>query len=241
MKKATDQYTKLLAALKKLQDRERVRIYARFFKTGPGEYGEGDMFLGITVPLQRKVAKQFQDLQFADLQKLLKSNIHEHRFVALEILVMQYEKGNEKEKKKIVDFYLTNTSSINNWDLVDTSAPYILGDYLLSREKDILYRLANSSSLWERRIAIIATFACIKQNQFADTIKIAKFLVNDIHDLIHKAVGWMLREVGKRSETTLREFLDTHYKEMPRTMLRYAIEKFPEARRKQYLKKNFSK
>ena len=173
----------------------------------------------------------------ADLEKLLNSKIHEYRMSALLILIKQYEKGNESEKNKIFNFYLRNTKNINNWDLVDISAPKIVGDYLLNKPRDVLYKLASSNNLWERRIAIISTFAFIRNNEFDDTLKIAEILLNDKHDLIHKAVGWMLREIGKRDQKIEEEFLKKYYSKMPRVMLRYAIEKFEEKKRKFYLGK----
>lgn len=231
---------KLKKDLRKLADPEKAKNYARFFKTGQGEYGEGDKFLGVVVPQQRKVAVKYRGLELKDLQGLLSSNIHEYRLIALFVLVSQYKKAkkNENDKKKIVDFYLKNTKNINNWDLVDSSVHYILGDYLLDKlDRKILYKLAKSKNLWERRIAIISTFAFIRAGQFIDTLKIAKILLNDKHDLIHKAVGWMLREVGNRNLKIEEEFLQKHYKQMPRTMLRYAIEKFVAEKRQSYLEK----
>ena len=232
-------YADLVKKLKKAGSKERAKVSARFFKTGKGQYGQGDIFLGIGVPEQRKIAREFKYLPAADIKKLLKSKVHEHRFVALEILVIRYEKGNEKEKKEIVAFYLKNIDGVNNWDLVDTSAPYILGHYLLGKNKKVLYDFAKSKSIWRKRVAIISTQYFIRQNHFEDTLKIAKLLLQDKHDLIHKAVGWMLREVGNKSLQTELEFLDKHYTIMPRTMLRYAIEKFPKEKRKQYLKKKY--
>ena len=229
-------YSSLIRILKKLSDSRKAKDYAWFFKTGPGEYGEGDKFLGIRVPILREVAKEFKGLSFSDIKKILKSNIHEHRFVALKILTIQYKEADELKKKRIVNFYLSNTKHINNWDLVDTSASYILGDYLASKDKSILYRLVKSKSIWERRIAIISTAYFIKQGNYKDTLRIAKTLLQDKHDLIHKAVGWMLREVGKKSLQTEIEFLNKYYRTMPRTTLRYAIEKFPEKLRLKYLK-----
>ena len=225
--------------LKKLGSPARAKVSAWFFKTGKGEYGEGDKFLGITVPVQRKVAHRFKELSFSEIKKLLQSPIHEHRFVALEILVKQYEEGDAEKKDIIFNFYLANAKKVNNWDLVDTSAPYILGKHLLSapvRERKILYKLAKSENLWEKRIAIVATLALISQKQYGETLKIAELLINDSHDLIHKAVGWALREVGKKSLKVEEKFLNKHAHHMPRTMLRYAIERFPEAKRKSYLK-----
>ena len=211
-------------------------ILQRFFKTGKGEYGEGDIFYGIKVPVQRKIAKQFNDLPQIELKILLSSNVHEERLIAALILVDQFKKGDEKKKKIIFDFYIRNRKGINNWDLVDLSAPKIVGEYLIDKEKDLLYKFATSKDLWDRRISIISTQTFIREHFFEDTLKISRILLNDEHDLIHKAVGWMLREVGNRDIKTEEEFLKKHYKTMPRTMLRYAIEKFPERKRKDYLK-----
>ena len=241
---------RLILDLKKAGEPEKVKAYARFFKTGKGEYGEGDLFLGITVPKTRAIAKKYKNLNLSSLQKLLESKIHEYRLCALMILRMKYESSFAKaststkvtvDKEKLVDFYLKNTKYINNWDLVDLSCSYILGNWLLASHPsgvklDILYKLARSKSLWERRIAIISTSEFIRNNQFEDTLKISEILLNDKHDLIHKAVGWMLRELGKRDQKLLEKFLQKHYKQMPRTMLRYAIEKFDEQKRKSYLK-----
>lgn len=223
--------------LEKLKNPERAKISKRFFKTGAGEYGEGDEFLGITVPLKRKVAKKYKDLDLSDLQELLNSKIHDFRQIALFILVAQYKKA--EDKKGIVDFYLKNTKNINNWDLVDSSAPDILGEYLLEKNINILYKLAGSKNLWERRIAVLATYAFIKNDNFEGALRISERLLNDKEDLIHKAVGWMLREVGKRDLKIEEAFLSKYAKKMPRVMLRYAIEKFPEEKRKAYLSSYF--
>jgi len=230
---------KVKQELKKLSNLEKARIHSRFFKTGKGEYGEGDTFLGLTVPQQRQIAKKHTALALKEIQKLLESKVHEHRLTALFILIHQYQKGDNHLKKIIYDFYLKNTKNINNWDLVDISAPKIIGDYLLNKtlKRKILYRLARSSNLWKRRIAIMSTFTFIKSKEFKDTLAIAEILVSDNHDLIHKAVGWMLREIGKIDQATEEKFLKKHYKTMPRTMLRYAIEKFNEEKRKFYLQK----
>jgi 3-methyladenine DNA glycosylase AlkD len=211
-------------------------ILQRFFKTGKGEYGEGDRFYGIKVPVQRTIAKQFKELPLEDLKVLMNSKVHEERLIAAFILVDQYKMGDEKKKKIIFDFYLTNRKGINNWDLVDLSAPKIVGEYLLYKEKDVLYKFARSKDLWEKRIAILSTQTFIREHFFEDALKISAILLNDKHDLIHKAVGWMLREIGNRDLQTEEEFLKKHYKLMPRTMLRFAIEKFPELKRKAYLK-----
>ncbi len=222
--------------LRKIADLEKAKLLQRYFKTGKGEYAEGDIFLGISVPEVRKVGMKHKSITLKETEKLLKSKIHEERFIALEILVMKFDSGNEKEKKEIYDFYLKNTKSINNWDLVDTSALYIIGKYLIGKKREVLYKLAKSKNLWERRISIISTAAFIVNKDFDDTFKISKILLTDKEDLIHKAVGWMLREVGKRDLKAEETFLNKYYTNMPRTMLRYAIEKFPEAKRKDYLK-----
>jgi 3-methyladenine DNA glycosylase AlkD len=223
--------------LHKLAKPHKIPIYQNFFKTGPGDYGEGDIFIGVTVPDTRKVAQKFVDVKREELFSLLKSKIHEERMVALMILSYQYAKTKDKkEHKAIVDFYLKNRYASNNWDLIDCIVDRILGVWLIDKDKSILYEFARSDNLWERRMAIISTYYFIKNKKFDDTLKISEILLNDKHDLIHKAVGWMLRETGKRDEKTLREFLRKHYKSMPRTMLRYAIERFPEKERKVYLK-----
>lgn len=222
--------------LARASDPQSARDLAVFFKTGKGEYGEGDQFCGITVPVLRKIAKRYLHLRLADVKKLLSSRLHEHRFTALEILVFQFEVGDESAKQKVFDFYLKHARYVNNWDLVDTSAPYIVGEHLATRPRKILYRLAKSSNVWERRIAIVATAAFIKRRDFEDTFGIAAVLLKDKHDLIHKAVGWMLREAGKQSEPAMLNFLAENYAGMPRTALRYAIERLPEIQRKGILK-----
>lgn len=226
--------------IKRAGSSKRAKSSAWFFKTGKGQYGYGDVFVGITVPEQRKIAKRFfNTFTLKDTVELLKGKIHEERFIALEILVMKFEnaiKQNEKRaQKQIVDLYLKSTKHINNWDLVDTSAPYILGEYLLSHPRQALKQLAKSNSLWERRIAIVSTMRLIANNEFADTLKVSKLLLSDNHDLIHKAVGWMLREVGKRDIKLLKKFLKENISRLPRTTLGYAIERFPEAERKKFL------
>ena len=223
--------------LQKLGNKQKARVLQRFFKTGQGEYGEGDIFLGVRVPEIRKLAGKYQDISITDVQELLKSQIHEERLLALIIFVIKYSKGNDVVKKRIYELYLKNTRHINNWDLVDLSAEKIVGDYLMDKSKKPLYCLAKSKSLWERRISIMATFRFIKQNNFVETLIVAEMLLTDKEDLIHKAVGWMLREIGKRHLPTEEKFLNEHSQEMPRTMLRYAIERFPESKRQGYLKK----
>ncbi|MBT6735073.1 DNA alkylation repair protein [Candidatus Woesearchaeota archaeon] len=232
---------KLISELDTLSNKEKAEIHSKFFKTGKGDYGEGSIFLGIPVPILRKVAKRYQTLSLDNIQKLLDDKIHTYRFVAIIILVKEYEMGNDEKKKEIYEFYLKNLSNINNWDLVDVSAPNIIGNYLYNQPKIIakktLQTLAISKNLWKRRIAIVSTFFFIRQNRFEETIEITKILLKDKHDLIHKACGWMLREVGKRNQKVLESFLDENIKKMPRTMLRYSIEKFEEGKRKAYLKK----
>jgi len=228
----------LIRELEKLKNPAKAKIAQRFFKTGKGEYGEGDIFLGITVPLQRAVAKKYRDLNLVDLQKLLSSKIHEQRLISLLILIYQYNKIGENKKKKIVDFYLKNTKNINNWDLVDLSCRDIIGHYFIDKDRSLLYQLARSKNLWEKRIAIISTWWFIREKQLKDTLKIAEILLKDKHDLIHKAAGWMLREVGKKDQTVLEKFLNRYHKMMPRTMLRYAIEKLNKSKRENYLNKN---
>ncbi|XOB46338.1 MAG: DNA alkylation repair protein [Candidatus Nealsonbacteria bacterium] len=208
----------------------------RFFKTEPGEYGERDIFLGIKVGNLRKIAEKYKNLSLKEIEKLLYSKIHEERLVALLILVQKFQTDDERLKEKIFKLYLKNTNYINNWDLVDLSADKIIGEYLSDKPREVLYKLAMSKNLWERRIAIMSTFQLIKNNEFKETFKILEMLLEDGHDLIHKAAGWMLREIGKRSLETEEKFLKKHYQKMPRTMLRYAIERFPEKRRQAYLK-----
>lgn len=215
----------------------KAKILMGFFKTGPGEYGEGDKFLGIVVPEQRKLVRKYLHLSLLDIKKIITSKFHEKRLIALLILVAKFARTSESEQAKIYKFYLGHTKYINNWDLVDLTADRIVGAYLLNKNKLILLKLAKSKDLWERRIAMLSTFHYIKQGQTEWPLKIAKILLNDQHDLIQKAVGWMLREIGKRcDEKILLNFLDTYYKEMPRTCLRYAIERLPEVKRQHYLK-----
>ncbi len=225
--------------LKSLGNPEKAKLLQGFFKTGKGEYGEGDVFLGVTVPETRRVAKKHHELSLKETEELLQSKIHEERLAAILLLVHHFElafkEKNEKKQKEIFDFYLSNASRVNNWDLVDLSAPKISGSYLLNRDRKILYKLTNSKSLWEKRIAIISTFEFIRNKEFTDTFAITETLLRDEHDLMHKACGWMLREVGKRDQQALEKFLKKHYKQMPRTMLRYAIERFDEKKRKAYL------
>lgn len=231
--------TDLLEELKDLRNPDKAKAFARFFKSGPGQYGEGDQFLGIMVPTAHKlVSKYYLQIDLKDIDKLISSPYHEVRLVALLMLVKKYEKTKlDTEKKKLYDFYLDHRQFINNWDLVDLSTPRLMGDYLLTHPRDILYRLASSDNLWERRISIMATFAFIRAKEYEDTLRLSKILLNDQHDLIHKAVGWMLREMGKKDKAVLTSYLDDYATLMPRTMLRYAIEKLPETERQYYLKK----
>lgn len=232
--------TELERALKAAADPRRAAAVAKYFKTRKGEYGEGDRFVGIRVPDLRKIARQYIGVGFNDLKRLLDSPIHEFRLAALEILVAQYERANETQRTKIVDFYLSNTARMNNWDLVDAAAPYILGEHLKTRSRRLLSDLARSENLWERRIAIVATLALIRAGEVHQTYRIARMLLADEHDLIHKAVGWALRESEKISRKALLAFLRQHYDRIPRTALRYAIERFPAERRKKLLAGNFS-
>lgn len=213
----------------------KARILARYFKTGKGEYGHGDKFIGVTVPETREIAQKHVHTPLTVVKHLLRSKIHEERLLALHILSEQFRQASNTARKKIIDFYLANTTYVNNWDLVDSSAHQLLGEWLLDKERSLLDKLARSKQLWERRIAIIATYAFIKRNQFSDTLRIAETLLHDSHDLMHKATGWMLRELGKREQAVLERFLKKHAHKMPRTMLRYAIERFPETKRKAYL------
>ena len=234
-KRFTPTVAGLRAELHALGSLERAVHSLRFFKTGPGEYGEGDKFLGLTVPEMRGLARKYRDLSDDEALKLLASPWHEDRLVALLLLVHAFERGDDARRKRIHRAYLSNARHINNWDLVDLSAGYIVGSHLDAADISLLERLAKSSDIWERRIAIVATLAFIRQNKFKPTLRIARLLLGDSHDLIHKATGWMLREVGKRDRGTLDQFLKENYREMPRTMLRYAIERHPEPIRKRYL------
>lgn len=225
--------------LRKYATKSRAKSSAWFFKTGQGQYGEGDKFIGVRVPEMREVAKQFPELGFNDLSHLLHSKIHEERFVALVILVNQFKKA-QKDKDartqgKIVKFYLKNKNRINNWDLVDVSASYIIGAYLFERNKKILHKLAKSKNLWDRRIAIVSTNYFIQKGHFKETLSLAKILINDKEDLIHKAVGWMLREVGKQDEKVLTDFLNKNADTLPRTTLRYSLERLSKDKKKRYM------
>ena len=231
----TSPETSLSTSLRALADADIAEHSQRFFKTGKGEYGEGDQFLGIRVPVLRQQAKQFKSLQHKEILASLHSPWHEERLCALLILVLQFQRGDTTKQSEIYRLYLDNTHYINNWDLVDTSSHPIIGGYLLNRDRTPLYQLAVSDLLWERRIAMMACYHFIKRDDFSDALAIAEQLLADEHDLIHKVTGWMLREIGKRDEATEKTFLSKHYKIMPRTMLRYAIEKFPKAERQAYL------
>ncbi|MBU0668030.1 DNA alkylation repair protein [Patescibacteria group bacterium] len=223
--------------LSALGNPEKAVFLAGFFKTGKGQYAEGDVLIGVTVPEQRKIAKKFRDIPLDQVSFLLTNKIHEFRLTALFILVLQYQKGDADTKKKIFDFYLKHRRYVNNWDLVDSSAPHIVGDFLLDKDRSILYDYARGKSLWDRRIAVVATQRFIREGQFEDTLKISEILLKDSHDLIHKAAGWMLREVGDRDRAALESFLKKHCRAMPRTMLRYAIEHFEPEERKKYLER----
>jgi 3-methyladenine DNA glycosylase AlkD len=229
----------LINEIKRNGNPEKAKGYQRFFKTGKGEYGEGDVFLGLTMPQQREIIKKYTDLSFADLQTLLNSKFHEYRMAALLILNNKYKKAKKDnlEKRRIYEFYMKNTKKINNWDLVDLSAPNVPGAFLLKDGADTLRILAKSDNLWERRIAIISTATFIRSGKLGETLAISEMLLHDEHDLIHKAVGWMLREVGKKNKNVLELFLLSRHKEMPRTMLRYSIEKFSPEERKKWMVK----
>lgn len=224
--------------LEKLQNPEKAKQMQRFFKTGKGEYGEGDVFLGISVPSQRKIATKYKAVvSLDDIHVLMNSNIHEHRLTAIYLLIHLYnQRKSDTDKKEIVDFYLNHTYAINNWDIVDSSAHKILGPWLYNKDKSILFKLAESNDLWEQRISMIACFHDIKKREYQTTLKIADLLLHHKHDLIHKAVGWMLKEISKLDLQVTDDFLKTRYQTMPRTCLRYAIEKFPEDRRQAFLK-----
>lgn len=228
----------VIKALKEIADPEIAEHSAGFFKSGPGEYGEGDQFLGIRVPNQRKIAKKHKNLPLNEVADLLKSPIHEVRLTAIFILVYKYQKANFKDQKKIYNFYLNHLDRVNNWDLVDSSAKYIAGHFLYEYDKDrsILYKLSDSDDLWERRVAIMTTFYFVDQEDFEMTLELVERYLNDPEDLIHKASGWMLREIGKQDENLLKDFLNKYYQKLPRTMLRYAIEKLDEPVRQMYLR-----
>lgn len=227
----------LIQELNNLENPDKSKILSSFFKTWKGQYGEWDKFLGITVPQLRLVAKKYLWLTFFELKKLLDSDIHEHRYMALAILKMDYQKSDFSQKEKIYNFTLENIDRINNWDLVDTYVEYVIWDFLFDKGKDLLYKFSESDNLWYRRISVISTFAFIRRWEFADTLKICQKLINDKHDLIHKATWWMLREVWKRNQIILEDFLNQYYQQMPRTMLRYAIERLDKSKKFFYMKK----
>ena len=228
----------LRARLRAAAEPDRVAVLQGFFRTGPGDYGEGDVFIGVRVPALRAICRECSGTSLADIRSLLTSRIHEERLLALLLLVDAFDRADGQGREKIYRFYLNHTTYINSWDLVDASAPAIVGGYLGDRSRTPLRRLAGSSMLWERRIAIVATLTFIRQGELIDTFSIADILLGDEHDLIHKAVGWMLREAGKRDGVALRRFLASRHRRMPRTMLRYAIERFPQAERRRYLQRS---
>ena len=237
MSAPTASYKQLLKDFRRLASPKKAKAAQWFFKTAPGQYGHGDLFLGVTVPEQRQLVRRYRALPLATVVKLLRSPYHEHRLTAVLILNEQFRRGDETERREIYQAYLRSTRYINNWDIVDSSAPHVVGTWLLERPRKVLYRLARSKHLWDRRIAILATQTFIRQGQFADSLAIAKILLKDKHDLMHKAVGWMLREVGDRGRPAEERFLQKHAARMPRTMLRYAIEKFPARQRQTYLRR----
>ncbi len=222
-------------AIQKARNPKKALVLQRFFKTRPGEYGAGDVFLGLTVPVSRKIARTYRALSFTDIHTLLASPVHEKRLIALLILVDRYQHGDAQMQKTVFDFYLKHIARVNNWDLVDTSADKIIGAQLFKSSSAPLLTFARSKNIWERRIAILSTFYFIRQNIFEPTIAIVEFLLQDTHDLIHKACGWMLREVGKRDKSAVLDFLREHKDHMPRTMLRYAIERFTPAEKKRLM------
>ena len=225
------------AELRRHASPEKARVAQRYFKTGPGEYAEGDIFLGMTAAVFRSVARLFRGMPLEEIDKLIGSEVHEERSLALYLLVESYAAADETGKARLVDFYLDHLRFVNNWDLVDGSAPHLLGVHLFRRGKQVLHRLARSPRLWDRRVAVLSTLHFIRQGSYEDTLKMAGMLLGDREDLMHKAVGWMLREVGKRDKKALETFLEKHAAAMPRTMLRYAIERMPEQKRQTYLKK----
>lgn len=227
----------ILSELLSMANPEKAASLQRFFKTGVGQYAEGDVFLGLVAPLTRSIAKANKHTPLPELQKLMKSEYHEARLCALLIAVEQFKKASEAERKRIYDFYLDNARRINNWDLVDVTCPHIVGAYLLDKDRSPLYELAKSDCLWEQRIAMVSTVTFIRNREYADTLALAKGFMSHRHDLIHKAVGWMLREVGKKDRETLTAFLEEYATRLPRTSLRYAIEHYPEAQRQYFLKK----
>lgn len=227
----------ILDELLSMANPEKAVFLQRFFKTGPGQYAEGDVFLGLVVPLTRSIAKANKQTPLAELQRLIESPFHEARLCALLILVEQFKKASPEERKERYDFYLANTSRINNWDLVDLTCPHVVGAYLADKDRSPLYALARSGHLWKERIAIVSTIAFIRHGEYQDTLALADYFLTHPHDLIHKAVGWMLREVGKKDRETLTAFLESRAVRLPRTALRYAIEHYPENQRQYFLNK----
>jgi 3-methyladenine DNA glycosylase AlkD len=230
-------YSDAQRTLRQCASPAKAKILRAFFKTGAGQYGEGDIFIGVKVPEIRAISRRFKDLDLKTILKILHSPVHEDRLLALLILIKQYQTGTISTQRIIVKLYLKHTLYINNWDLVDLTAPKIIGDWLKNKDRGLLNKLAHSKNMWERRIAIVATHAFIREEQFIDTFRIAQTLMHDKEDLIHKATGWMLREAGKRNMSVLKKFLNSRHTFMPRTMLRYAIERFPDQERQTYLKK----
>lgn len=231
--------SEIISKLKSMGDKQRAAHSQKFFKTGPGEYAQGDIFLGITVPELRKQASKLCSVSLGEIKKLLKSPLHEVRLLSLLMLIDSFQRGDINNKRKVFDVYIKNTKYINNWDLVDVSAHKIVGQYLQDRSRKRLYRFVKSPLIWERRIAIISTWHFIRAKDIDDTLKLSEILLNDKEDLMHKAVGWMLREAAKRDTKRVEKFLQEHYINLPRTTLRYAIERFPETKRKKYLKGTF--
>jgi 3-methyladenine DNA glycosylase AlkD len=225
----------MLRALRRTADPSRVEVLQRFFRTGPGEYAEGDVFIGATVPAVRRLVRQFRNAPLGEVDRLLRSPVHEARLLALLLMVQAFRRGDDRLRLQVYRLYLSRTRFVNNWDLVDSSAPHIVGAWLADRSRKPLFALARSRSVWKRRIAILSTQHFIRQGDLGTTFAIADILLDDRHDLIHKAVGWMLREAGKRDGAAERRFLASRHRRMPRTMLRYAIERFPERERLTYL------
>ncbi|RHJ77014.1 DNA alkylation repair protein [Parabacteroides sp. AM08-6] len=227
----------VLNELLSMANPEKAAFLQRFFKTGPGQYAEGDVFLGLVVPLTRNIAKANKQTPLSELQLLMESEYHEARLCALLIVAEQFKKATETERKELYEFYLKNARRINNWDLVDVTCPHVVGAYLLDKDRSRLYELAESDNLWEQRIAMVSTISFIRNREYADTLALAELLMTHKHDLMHKAVGWMLREIGKKDRETLTEFLEQYATRLPRTALRYAIEHYPEEQRQYFLKK----
>lgn len=227
----------VLSEILSMANPEKATFLQRFFKTGPGQYAEGDVFLGLVVPLTRSIAKANKQTPLSELQLLMESEYHEARLCALLIVMEQFKKATQTERKALFDFYIKNASRINNWDLVDVTCPHVVGVYLLDKDRSLLYELAESDNLWEQRIAMVSTVTFIRNREYTDTLALAERLMTHTHDLMHKAVGWMLREVGKKDRATLTDFLEQYATQLPRTSLRYAIEHYPEEQRQYFLKK----